>query len=342
MEIKWKKWIGWLLGIALAILLRKTLGRIALLFLVSATLAYLLYPLARFFHQKMRMNMNLSTAMAFVSVVLVLTAFGVFGMPALYRQIELLGQNTPKLVESLGNFVLLITDKLVEYGLPPEMVSSLKGQEGNLFALFAKFLAGKLLAIINGMSNLGYLIFSPVLAFYMLRDKRRLFSFLTRLIPSKYRKSVLRVSLSVRDAIASYVHGQLAVSAITGAITGVGLLFIGLPSWFAMGVVMMVCNLIPYFGPWLGAIPIVIFSISYGLPMVVGGMVVLLVAQQIEGMVVAPFIIGDVASLHPAQVVLALVVGGWIAGLPGMFYSIPAVVSLRAMLQSIRDAKLRL
>ncbi len=341
MEKKWKKAIGWLIGLALLVLLRRTLGRIALLLLVSATLAYLLYPLARFYHQKVHLKEGLSTVMAFVSVALALSVFALFGVPALYRQILSLGQSMPQLVESFSDLVVRLTVALDDLGLPEEAIAAVQGQSGKLLTLGAQFLLSRLMMVVGGVSNLGYLIFAPVLSFYMLRDKRRLFSYLTRLIPSRVRKPVLRVGLSVRDAIGAYVHGQLTVSMITGALTGLGLLLIGLPSWMAMGVVMMACNLIPYFGPWLGAIPIVIFSVSYGFPMVLGGVIVVLVAQQIEGLVVSPRVIGDMASLHPALVVLSLIAGGWIAGLPGMFYSIPAVVTLRAVLNTLRDARLR-
>ena len=197
-----------------------------------------------------------------------------------------------------------------------------------------------LVTFAKGVSSLGYLVFAPVLAFYMLRDKRRLFSFLTRLIPSSARRSVLRVGLSVRDAVGAYVAGQLMVSFVTGTLTGLGLLLLGIPSWLALGATMMLCNLIPYFGPWLGAIPIVVFCAGRGLPAVLGGLLVVFAAQQIEGLFVSPRLIGEMASLHPALVVLSLIAGGWIAGLPGMFYAVPAAVSLRAALRALRDARL--
>ena len=105
---------------------------------------------------------------------------------------------------------------------------------------------------------------------------------------------------------------------------------------------MAVCNLIPYFGPWLGMIPIALFSVTEGFPTFLGGIAVVLLAQQIENLVVSPHVIGDTASLHPALVVLFLIAGGWLAGLPGMFYAIPAALSLQAALRALRDARLRI
>ncbi len=342
MEGKWKKGIGWLLGIALLIVLRRTIGRIALLLLVASTLAYLLCPLERLFRQRLRLSQGLASVLAFASAALALAVLAVFGIPALLRQVAALGQSAPQLVESFGDLLRALSARMAALGLPEETVLALQSRAGDLLTLFAEFLFSRLMQVVQGVSNLGYLLFAPVLAFYMLRDRRRLFAYLTRLIPSRVRKPVLRVALAVRDAMAAYVHGQLTVSAITGTLTALGLLVIGLPAWLALGLVMAVCNLIPYFGPWLGMIPIALFSVTKGFPTFLGGIAVVLLAQQIENLVVSPHVIGDTASLHPALVVLFLIAGGWLAGLPGMFYAIPAALSLRAALRALRDARLRI
>ena len=340
MTTRWKRALLLLAGIALVVLLRKTLGRIALLLLVSGTLAYLLDPLARCFRRHTRLPDAPCAALAFASAALALAVFLLCGVPALSRQLTAIVQTAPQLVESFGDQLTRMTAALGRMGLPDEAINVLRAQAARLLDLGAQFLMNRLVTFARGVSSLGYLVFSPVLAFYMLRDKRRLFSCLTRLIPSAVRRNVLRVGLSVRDAVGAYVAGQMMVSFVTGTLTGIGLLLLGIPAWFALGLTMMLCNLIPYFGPWLGAIPVVVFCLSRGLPAVLGGLLVVLLAQQIEGIFVSPRVIGDMASLHPALVVLSLIAGGWIAGLPGMFYAVPAAVSLRAALRALRDARL--
>lgn len=342
MEGKWKKIIGWLLGIALLFVLRRTIGRIALLLLVASTLAYLLYPLERLFRQRLRLSAGLASALAFASAALAIGVLALFGVPALLRQFSALGHSAPQLVESFGDLLRGLSERAAALGLPEETVASLQGQAGDLLTRFAEFLFSRLMQVVEGVSSLGYLLFAPVLAFYMLRDRNRLFAYLTRLIPSRVRKPVLRVALAVRDAMAAYVHGQLTVSAITGSLTALGLLLVGLPAWLVLGLVMAICNLIPYFGPWLGMIPIALFSVTEGLPVFLGAIAVTVLAQQLENLVVSPHIIGDTASLHPALVVLFLIAGGWLAGLPGMFYAIPTALSLRAALRALRDARLQI
>ena len=109
--------------------------------------------------------------------------------------------------------------------------------------------------------------------------------------------------------------------------------------WLLLGAVMVVCNLIPYFGPWLGAAPVALFAAEKGLWGVLGGIAVVFAAQQIESLVVSPRVIGDAAQMHPALVIVSLLAGGWLAGLPGMFYAIPAMLCMRAALKAVGESR---
>jgi predicted PurR-regulated permease PerM len=341
MDKRWLRRGALLAGAALLILLRGMLGRIALLLLVSATMAYLLYPLARMFTARLRCGEGLAAALAFLTAVLAIIAFLLVGIPAVVRQTEALGRSAPEWMESWLAALEGLLERLRAMGLPQGVLNVVQAQAGNLVGKGAEFLAGKLTIVVQAVTSRGYLIFSPVLAYYMLRDRRRLFGFLTRMIPSKHRKSVLLVAHSVRDAMAAYVGGQITVSAITGSLTAIGLMLIGVEGWLLLGAVMLLCNLIPYFGPWLGAIPVILFAAQDGLIKVLMGLAVVLAAQQVEGLFVSPRIIGNAASLHPALVIVSLMAGGWLAGLPGMFYAIPCVLCLRAAMTALRDARLK-
>lgn len=341
MDKRWLRRAALLTGAVLLILLRGMVGRIALLLLVSATIAYLLYPVSRFFADKFRLSDGISAVLAFASAAVGLALLLTFGVPALMRQLEALGRNAPQVMESWLKALESGLGRLKALGLSERITAAVQAQAGEWIGRGASFLAGKLAVVVRAVTSRGYLIFSPVLAFYMLRDRQRLFGFLTRLIPSKYRKNVLLVGHSVRDAMGAYVSGQITVSIITGSLTGLGLLLIGMEAWLVLGAVMLLCNLIPYFGPWLGAIPVAIFAAQDGLWKVLSGFAVVFLAQQVEGVFVSPRIIGQAARLHPALVILSLITGGWMAGIPGMFYAIPAVLCLRAALCAVRDARLK-
>ena len=341
MDKRWLRCAALIAGAALLILLRGMLGRIALLLLAAATMAYLMYPVEAYYVKKLRCGEGLGTVLSFATAVLGLSVLLGIGIPAIVRQTEALGRSAPQLMEGWLKALEGLLGRLRALGLSEGVLDAVQAQAGEYVGKGAAYMMGKLTVVVGAVTSRGFLVFSPVLAFYMLRDRQRLFAFLTRAVPAKYRKSVLIVAHSVRDAMAAYVGGQVTVSAVTGGLTALGLLAIGVDSWLLLGAVMLLCNLIPYFGPWLGAIPVVLFAASDGIWKVLGGLAVVLMAQQVEGLFVSPRIIGDAASLHPALVILSLMAGGWLAGLPGMFYAIPAVLCLRAAVNALRDARVK-
>lgn len=139
MEGKWKKGIGWLLGIALLIVLRRTIGRIALLLLVASTLAYLLCPLERLFRQRLRLSQGLASVLAFASAALALAVLAVFGIPALLRQVAALGQSAPQLVESFGDLLRALSARMPRWACPRRRCSPCRAAPANLLTLFAEF-----------------------------------------------------------------------------------------------------------------------------------------------------------------------------------------------------------
>ena len=92
---------------------------------------------------------------------------------------------------------------------------------------------------------------------------------------------------------------------------------------------MGLCEFIPYVGPFLGGIPIAVFSLPLGISTMLWALGVTVAIQQIEGFFLSPFFMSGVTGLHPVSVVLLLSAGGLLAGLPGMMAALPAFLCLR-------------
>ena len=179
---------------------------------------------------------------------------------------------------------------------------------------------------------------APVLAFYFLRD-RELFCFqLSLLIPLQQRKKLLTALREMRREIAGYLRGQLLVSSAVGILTAIGLLIVGVPAWLLLGIVMGVCDLIPYVGPYLGGIPIVLFSLPQGLYTVLWAVVAVVAVQQAESMFLSPQLMSGVTGLHPAYVLLLLSAGGLLGGIAGMLLSLPLYVCARGAVRALQCA----
>ena len=107
------------------------------------------------------------------------------------------------------------------------------------------------------------------------------------------------------------------------------LLIVGVPAWLLLGAVMGLCDLIPYLGPYLGMIPILLFSLPQGVSTALWAAAAAALVQQIESVFLSPRLMGGATGLHPVYVLLLLSAGGLLAGLPGMMAAVPCFVCLR-------------
>jgi predicted PurR-regulated permease PerM len=185
------------------------------------------------------------------------------------------------------------------------------------------------------------LLFSTVLivviSVYMLLDMQKL----SRVVDSRFPPRPGSPSLVPRmeHALASYVKGQLLLSAIIGTSAGVGLWVLGLLGWvphadryaLLFGVWVAFTELIPYLGPWLGALPPFFYALAVHPISALWVALLFLFIHQIEGHVVVPTVMGSALRLHPLLVIFGLLAGGEIYGLPGIFVALPLLAALRAM-----------
>src|SRR5436309_14658906 len=145
---------------------------------------------------------------------------------------------------------------------------------------------------------------------------------------------VLRMELS----LTGYVKGQALVSLIIGTSAGVGLWLFGVLGWLPhgekyallFGAWVAVAELIPYLGPWLGAMPPLIYALVVHPLSAVWVALLFLGIHQIEGHVVVPNVMGSALRLHPLLVIFGLIAGGELYGLPGLLVALPFLAVLRA------------
>ncbi|HZT90994.1 MAG TPA: AI-2E family transporter [Gaiellaceae bacterium] len=187
------------------------------------------------------------------------------------------------------------------------------------------------------------LVLLVVVSIYMLLDMQRLARAVDRRFPPRPgERSLVR---SIEHALASYVRGQIALSAIIGASAGVGLWIFGavglLPhaQQYALlfGAWVAVTEVIPYLGPWLGAAPPFIYALVVHPLSALWVALLFLGIQQVEGHVVVPNIMGNALRLHPLLVIFGLAVGTEVYGLPGALISLPLLAAARAIWEFFSD-----
>jgi predicted PurR-regulated permease PerM len=192
-------------------------------------------------------------------------------------------------------------------------------------------------AAISTIKFLFSLVLVIVVSIYMLLDMPRLARAADRRFPPHEGSAPLRTR--IERSLASYVRGQALLSVIIGTSAGVGLWLLGTlglapgADKYAVlfGAWVAVTELIPYLGPWLGALPPLFYELVVHPVSAIWIALLFLGIHQIEGHIVVPKVMGNALRLHPLLVIFGLLAGGEIYGLPGALVALPLLAAGRAI-----------
>jgi predicted PurR-regulated permease PerM len=192
-------------------------------------------------------------------------------------------------------------------------------------------------AAISTVKFLFALVLVVVVSIYMLLDMPRLHRAIDRRFPPRPGERPLL--LRIEGALASYVRGQALLSFIIGASAGIGIYILGVTGLLphaenyalVFGAWVALTEVLPYLGPWLGAIPVGIYALVVHPFSIVWVTLLFLGIHQIEGHIVVPNVMGSALRLHPLLVIFGLLAGGEIYGLPGALVALPLLAAGRAI-----------
>ena len=169
----------------------------------------------------------------------------------------------------------------------------------------------------------------------MFKDGHRFPIALAKFFPPKYRKEGLKILEDVGSTLSAYINGQVTVACIVGLLSFIGYLIIDVPYALVMALIVAVTNIIPYVGPILGGAPAVIIALFDSPFQALLVVIVITIAQQIEGNFLSPLILGKSLDIHPATVIILLLVAGNIAGVIGMGLAGPTYAVCKTIITSI-------
>jgi predicted PurR-regulated permease PerM len=348
---RWIQLVGLPVVLVAAWILVSAVAHVVLLFLVAAIVALLLEPLVRVL-QRLWIPRGLSIAIVYLSfaaaMVVVVVALGVIVVDRteaaanridayLTEEIRQTGETEAE--RDVDRFQGWLDDHRLDgiqiRGQGQDLVDRIQEADPEKYTSdVISFLEGAAFSILELLFSLVLIL---VVSIYMLLDMDRLARGLDRRFPpAPGSEPLLR---RVEGAVAGYVKGQVLVSLIIGVSAGVGLWLIGMLGWaggqdeyaLLFGSWVAVAELIPYLGPWLGAIPPIIYAIVVDPISALWVTLLFLAIHQIEGHIVVPKVMGTALRLHPLLVIFGLLAGGQIYGLPGIFLALPTLAALRAI-----------
>lgn len=298
--------------------------------IVAAVLAYLLDPPVRFVQR-----VGVPRAAAIAAVYLIL--FGGAGLavwlvlPRLAVEWSRFAEQLPGLLAAAEGFA----DRVQRSWGNLAAATGLQGMADAASAGARRFVdhqaraaAGLVLALPSVLLTAAL---APLLGFYLLQDGPALAEFARRCLPLAWRGDLWRLGCRLEEVVGGFLRGQVVVAAIVGGLVGLVAGWLGLPYAALIGLVAGVFDMIPYFGPIIGAIPAVVVALTISPLKAAQVVVAFLIIQQLENMVIGPRVLGARVGLHPLTVIMATLFGGQQAGLPGLLLSVPATAALKVI-----------
>jgi predicted PurR-regulated permease PerM len=178
----------------------------------------------------------------------------------------------------------------------------------------------------------------PVYLFFFLKESPRIASSWTRYLPvrkSVFKDELVGVLTEINGYIINFFRGQLVVSMIDGVLTAIGLSILGLHFGFLIGIILAVAGIIPYVGFAICYVCAVLVAFvqfnDWAHPLWVS--IIFFIVQQIDGMIVAPRIVGNSVGLHPLTVIFSVFFWSLLLGLLGAVLAIPLTATVKVLLR---------
>ncbi|MCB0310362.1 MAG: AI-2E family transporter, partial [Bdellovibrionales bacterium] len=258
-----------------------------------------------------------------------------------WREYQNLISNLPDYLSEAKQRVLPYLGKLRDY-IPASVLSgNLSESEFKEIASFGPNIANKVFSGIASVALQGYsitlaitnLFLLPFIVFYLAVDFKRLHLALLQLFPVIKRAKVKSLFLEMDQYLAAFVRGQLLVCFILSILYAIGLGLVGVELWFLLGVVSGFGNIVPYLGFLIGIVLSTIMALVTfaDLSHVLAVWAVFAVVQTLEGTFITPKVVGDKVGLSPLVVILAVIAGGTLFGLLGIFLAVPGAAVLKVL-----------
>ena len=329
---------------------------------VAAILAFLLEPVVKF-SMRLRLSRLASIVIVYVAFACFFLGLIIYIAPPVYRQSLALAQNFPSYMtktEALATSTLNQLQKLAEFDpfdakqephsagdqmtvivrdAIKEAGAWIQQKFPDLAVEAGRFVQRSLGGFLGVFGFLLSMILVPIFLFFFLRDSASIADNWSRYLPmraSPLKSEIVSLVGEINSYLISFFRGQLIVSLIDGVMIAVALLFLGLDFAILIGIMVGVLGLIPYLGMMICYIPAVIIAAAqFGdlmHPLLVT--LIFILANNIDGIFIAPKIVGESVGLHPLTVIFSVLAWSLIlGGLLGAILAVPLTATLKVLLK---------
>ena len=324
------------------------LGRIGIFinilspFAGGIVIAYILDPMVKFFYTRLfkekKGTRGFAILLAYAVAILLLMLLGWLVVPQIVNSIGMLFTNFPSYIQGVQEMLLYVQS---EYGIDlqqaTKMLDDSEAMVKEIYAMATNAMPQIVASIGSVASNFVAIFTSIAASIYMLADKDHLLHQLRTLahafLPEKVASNTLRICHYANVNFTGFFVGKIIDSAIIGVITFAAMTILRLDFAVLISVFIGITNIIPVFGPFIGAIPSVFILLLIDPLQAVIFCVLILIIQQVDGNFIGPKILGSSIGISALWILFSIVVGGDLFGIVGMIVGVPVFATLYGLAQ---------
>ena len=313
----------------------RVLGILSPLF-IGLLIAWLLEPGIRYF-TKNKVSRKLATVVVYLIFIFLLILVIALIIPEFISQVNELIIKVPDFLKSVNTFIndaFKNTGDVDLSGIKRNLIETINNYVNNFASRNLTGIVEKLGSSIKVISNflLGLLI-----AFYLSLDFSKVSKYITIVVPNRFHKDLLKIKKPLNEMLRNYVNGTLLSCLFVMILSLIGFLISGVSSPLLFAIFCAITNLIPYFGPYIGGIPVVAVGFAMNPYVGLGCLITVLIVQILEGNILNPLIVGKAVSLHPITLMLSLLVFEYFFGILCMVIAVPIVATLKIIYLFFED-----
>ncbi len=301
-------------------------------FVIGFAIAYILNKPIKFIHNRLKLKYGISILLIYLLLLILLAAFSAFVMPTIFDSGVKLAVEISRGVGVLGGMVEKIDIKPIRTFLESNINQIAEGLT-NISNFIVVNITSMFSAIAATFMNV---FFGIIISIYMLIDKQKLVKLFKRTIViffGKQRGKALIAYFSEANLIfSSFISGLIVESVIVGIIAFIFFSLFNVKYAVILALVITFTNVIPYVGPFIGAIPAVTATLLYDPLKALWVAIFIAILQQIDANFIGPRVMGNYIGLDPIWIILSITIGGGFFGVPGILLAIPTGAIIKIIL----------
>lgn len=329
-------------------------------FIYAFVIAYLLNPVMMFFEKNImhrvrfkrphpKLSRVVSLIAAYIFAFIILGIFLGTVLPQIANSLSSLLDKIPSAIKAADSLTDSIAGILQDFHISQELVNKFsdyitQAVNGLLDMLgqVVPYLLNMTRTITIGLKNA---LLGLIISVYMLASKEKFFAQLKKmmyaLLPKQYVDRTIDLARSSHKTFSGFINGKIIDSLMIGILCFLGMRIFNMPYSALISVIVGVTNVIPYFGPFIGAIPSALIILIEDPITAFWFCLFILALQQFDGNILGPKILGGTTGLNSFWVIFSIIIGGGLFGIVGMFIGVPLFAVIYALVRTFIEQRLQ-